>query len=130
MEHTDILKIEINYGRAGSFVCHYAANDVVRCTAQFPVKAWIVALSTADRPTLSVGMQERYCDLVYKYRIGFRMKLYMLYVATRKSKMKRIRRKIHKAKFHSLYSTLNINCVDKQRRMVTCMTYRNQTYTL
>jgi len=88
MEHTVVLKIEINYGRAGSVVCHYAANDVVRSTAQFHVKTWIVARSTADRPTSSVGMQQRYCDLVYKYRRGFRMKLYMLYVATRKSKMK------------------------------------------
>jgi hypothetical protein len=57
MEHMDFLKIEIDYGRAGSVVCHYAVNDVVRSTAQFRDKAWIVALSTADRPTSSVGMQ-------------------------------------------------------------------------
>ena len=82
MEHTKFLKIEIDYSRAGSVICHYAANDVVRSTAHFRVKAWIVALSTADRTRSSVGTQQRYCDLVYKYRRGFRVKLYMLYVAT------------------------------------------------
>jgi len=49
------------------------------------------------------------------------MKLYMLYVATRKSKMKRIRRKIYNTKVHSLCSTININCVGKQRRMIINM---------
>jgi hypothetical protein len=57
MEFIDFLKIEIDYGRAGSVVCHYAANVVVRSTDQFRVQAWIVALSTADLPTSMVGMQ-------------------------------------------------------------------------
>ena len=90
MERTSFFKkkIEIDYGRAGSVICHYAVNDVVRSTAQFNVKAWIVARSNADRSTSSVGMQQRYCDLVCKYRRGFSMKLYVLCVATRKGKMK------------------------------------------
>ena len=37
MEHTKFLKIEIDYSRAGSVICHYAANDVVRSKAHFRV---------------------------------------------------------------------------------------------
>jgi hypothetical protein len=39
MEHRDFVKIVVDYGRTGSVICHYAANDVVRSTALFRVKA-------------------------------------------------------------------------------------------
>jgi hypothetical protein len=64
MEHMDLLKLEINYGRAGaSFVTMLQTMSSALWPSSVLKRA---GLSSAER-TSSVGMQRRHCDLVYIY---------------------------------------------------------------